>query len=408
MQAPEIILDFEALASNFEQLSIVGASTPRALFPVVKSNAYGLGADMVALELERRFDETRMPYVCVARWDEALRLRKAGLQREILVLSQYSLEDLLQNTDKKISLLVGSRGDFEILRQLNPEARGRIRSLHLDLDTGMNRLGLKLMKSGGDFANEDEVLRNLAALKIPVSGVSTHMARGEEDPGIFSDTQIESFSKTLNILKSKWSHYFDEKFPQWIHVSNSPASCRVKCDFETARRPGILLWGAYQDLRSRKEMESAYPELKIKPVLSMKACLRKTLWVEPGEGVSYGHRFVATRKTLIGVLSVGYADGVSRSLSRSAEQASSAPLKFWMDSFAVPIVGTVTMDMLMVDLTDHPRALEYVAKTQRGEAVWAWWICDQQPVEQHAEALGTISYEVLCGITSRVKRRSAK
>lgn len=408
MQAPEIILDFEALASNFEQLSIVGASTPRALFPVVKSNAYGLGADMVALELERRFDEKRMPYVCVARWDEALRLRKAGLQREILVLSQYSLEDLFQNTEEKISLLVASRGDFEILRQLTPAARERIQSLHLDLDTGMNRVGLKLMKSDGDFSDEDEVLKNLASLKIPVMGVSTHMARGEEEPVVFSDTQLERFSKTLKILKSKWSQYFKESFPPWIHVNNSPASCRVKCDFETARRPGILLWGAYQDAHSRRDMESAYPSLKIKPVLSMRACLRKTLWVEPGEGVSYGHRFVASRKTLIGVLSVGYADGVSRSLSRSAEQAASGPLKFWMDSFAVPIVGTVTMDMLMVDLTEHPRALEYATRAQRGEAVWAWWICDRQPVEQHAEALGTITYEVLCDITSRVKRHAAK
>lgn len=404
MQAPEIVLDFEALASNFEQLACAGTSKTLPLFPVVKANAYGLGATLVALELEKRFDSKRMPYVCVARWSEAEQLRQSGFKRNILVLSQYSLVELARSDLEGISLMVGTLGDLEILKKLDLQSRSRICSLHLDLDTGMNRIGFKIAPKGADFEKHSDVLKVLATLNHPIEGISTHLARAEDANEKFSNKQIVKFESHLKSFENSWKDFFpNQEFPQWIHVNNSAGSCRETCSKETARRPGILMWGAHQNSNTRREFENE-STIRIKPVLSMRACLRKTMWIEAGEGVSYGHRYVSSQKKLIGMLSVGYADGVSRQLSTDASQSEGSRLKFWIDSFAVPIVGTVTMDMVMVDLSDHPKAQEYAAQVKRGEDVWAYWICKDQPVEAHADALNTITYEVLCDLTARVKR----
>lgn len=406
MQGPEIQLDFDALASNFELLSQVPNSAQKmALFPVIKARAYGLGSLEIAKELERRFDDNRMPYLCVARWNEAQFLRENGINRPLLILSQFSLPEFFETPLENVSLMLGSLGDLENLKKLSPAHKSQIRSLHLELDTGMNRCGFKIGAPDVDFKSIESLLEKVASLNIPVDGIATHLAKGEEAPEIYSQKQNQLFETYLQQIKTFWNQYFKSSFPKWIHINNSSGASRNSNSMETARRPGILLWGAHQNSQTRLKFESEFPHLKFKEVLSLKTPLARTFEVDAGEGVGYGHRFVSPQKTRIGLLNIGYADGLSRSLSTDANNFRKSPLQFSIEGEFVPIVGTVSMDMVMIDLGSHSRLNQISKKVANGELCWATWIGSEQPVEKHADVLNTISYEILCALSSRIPRR---
>ena len=371
------------------------------LMPVVKADAYGHGACLIARALEESFSVERLPCFCVARWAEAVELREAGITRPVLVLSQYCAEEMRATPLSGVSLLVASPQDVKVLEDIGPRGREALRGVHLHFNTGMRRLGFS-----SDIAPKDafELFSKIAALGLKVEALSTHLARAEEDPSVFTQTQRQRFEGALRTCESVWESSWGP-FPRWIHAANSAGLLRDLGPRMTAARPGLFLWGVHQDLEARARLTREFPGLKLRPVLGLRCAVRDATWVEKGEGVSYGHRWVAPSRRLVGVLNFGYADGLSRSLSRS--EGDPVPLSFWIEGHPVPILGTVTMDMVMVDLTEHPRRDEIPLRIRAaGETVWAEWIGDLQPVEKHASALGTISYEVLCDLSRRVKREA--
>jgi alanine racemase len=401
VKAPEILLDLEALRANFDLLSKPRAASkpPLALMPVVKANAYGHGALAISTFLEKHYSDERLPYFCVARWTELEELRRGGLRRPLLVLSQYSAEEISQSSCENVSLMVSSPHDLSILSDLDPQKRGSLSGVHIHFNTGMNRLGWPHTISDESLKN---LFSRLLAMGLKVEGLSTHLARSEEDPQYFTNLQQNRFEALVERTRNMWQPEWGV-FPRWIHAANSAGIFRNLGASTNAARPGLFLWGVHQDLDTQRELEMRFSDLRLRPILSLRAPLRDVYWVQEAEGVSYGHRYVAPSRRRVGVVSMGYADGLLRSLSRRHDDPSL--LNFWIEGHAAPIIGTVTMDMTLVDLSEHP-GVEAIAERvlTAKEPVWASWIGPEQPIEKHAEALGTISYEVLCSVSHRVKR----
>jgi len=401
VKAPEIRLDLEALKANFEELSRPQQVSQKflPLMPVVKADAYGHGAVLISKALEEAFAEDRMPYLCVARWAEAIELRTAGVKRPVLILSQYTAAEIRQASVGNIALLVATEQDLKALESLQASERRMISAVHVHFNTGMNRLGFSPEMSKAEL---EKIFARLAVLGLKIEGLSTHLARAEEDPALLTDSQKKRFCAAVANAKSVWLETWGE-FPKWIHAANSAGILRNLGHEMTAGRPGIFLWGVHQDHDSGERLKKEFPSLKLRPVLSLRCAVREIFWLEKGDGVSYGHRYVAPSRRLVGILNFGYADGLSRSLSRREGEASL--LRFWIEGFAAPILGTVTMDMVMIDLTDHPAAAVLQDKLRTGEeTIWAEWIGREQPTERHASVLGTITYEILCDLSRRVKR----
>jgi alanine racemase len=398
VESPQALIDLAALKHNFDSLAYWQRSDALPLMPVVKANAYGHGAVPIALYLEKEFSDERMPYLCVARWSEAIELRRAGLKRSLLVLSQFSKKDLDSEIPENIFLLVASEQDISLLESLDPDQRNLLAGLHLDFDTGMNRLGFKLKDSLGIAA----LIDRLSRMGLAVNGLSSHLARAEEDPLLYSEAQIKKFDDLLKDLKKIWKKSWGV-FPRWIHMANSAGQLFFSSShFLNAARTGLMLWGVYTDLESEKFAQTAFGGLKLKPLMRLRAAIKDIFDVESGEGLSYGHRFIAPQKMTIGVIHLGYADGLSRLLSRSHREL--AKLFFEIEGHSCPIVGTVTMDMTLVDLSDHPQLKSLRERLGRVETLWADWISEKQSATQIAHVLKTISYEILCDVGHRVQR----
>jgi len=400
MQGPVIELDLGAYAANLRLLSTLGGAIP--LMPVIKANAYGHGAVILAKFLESEFTLADMPKICVARWSEAEKLRLAGVKWPILVLSQFSKEEILASSAKEIFCYLSSEQDFRMLLSVGAAKSKNVAGVYWHINSGMNRLGLN---SGAVSERPDSLrswIQELGQIGIKTFGFSSHLARGEEEQEIFSSEQSRRFQLALHALRSVWEG--EDPFPQELHFSNSAGVVWKLLEGETAFRPGILSYGTFQDLDSKKYLLSKFPTLSgLKPVMQVRAPIRSIHLVKKGEGVSYGHRFVADKDRHVACISIGYADGIRRSLSRKIDEASK--LKFYVDGVGVDIIGTVTMDMVLVDIQSHPKLAELQKKVAEGQTVWANWLCKEQPAEVHATELGTISYEILCDFTERLTRR---
>ena len=397
MSSPEVVVDQRHLVHNVEQLRKLSGQA--AVFPVIKANAYGHGLVPVAKILESSFAENIVPLLCVARLSEAKRLRDSGVRRRLLILSQYEFEDLDQSILSDVDFVVSSSADFDVFEKLSDAKLKQIGGIHLNFNTGMNRLGFRVKESELFSESEDLsgiVLRcgRLRQRGLSVSGLMTHLACSEETPEKLSRSQITAFGKIVAALKTQWAGVF----PEWIHVANSGGVVHQVSDskFVNAIRPGLHLYGVYHALAEKRAFDA---KLGLKPVMQLRAPLRQVFWIKQGEGVGYGHFFRCRRDTLVGTVTLGYADGVSRHLSRA--DLGRARCGFFIEGHFAPIIGRVSMDMTMVDLTDHPLATTGQI-VPRG--LWAFFIDAQQGSELIADELGTIPYEVLCSIGERIPR----
>jgi alanine racemase len=371
-----------------------------ALFPVLKADAYGHGAVLSALIFEQGFRRFEVPYFCVARMREAHELRAAGIRRPLLVLSQFAAEDFETGLPLETDVVVHSWEDLALLESVSPERLQHLRSIHINLNTGMNRLGFRLHQT----KDIERLLAELATLTgrgIRVSGLMTHLARAEENPEFLSNDQVRRFEECVSEIRRLWNDEMHGQFPQWIHVSNSAGIVRNlgSLGIINAARPGLHAWGAFQ---TRKE-QAAEKDLGLEAVLRVRAPIRQIFRASQGEGVGYGHRFICPRSTLVGTVSLGYADGIDRRLGRAA--GGKWKTGFVVEGVRVPIIGTVSMDMTMVDLSEHPKCREWEARAP--ENLYAWWIGEGQTVEELAEDLDTITYEIFCSLGHRLPRRES-
>lgn len=339
-------VDLGALRRNARAIA---AAAGAPLLPMIKADGYGLGAVPVARALE-----SLDPWgYGVATWDEAVELRQAGISRPVLVFTP------LLPADAGAARIAGVRpciGDTDALECWLTEGSG---PFHLEIDTGLRRAGIPF--------DDSLALARAARLLVRASdweGVFTHFHSADIDPA----------SARLQWSRLEAAIVELGRRPRWVHAANSAGSFGGPPGAGFAR-PGIFLYGG--------KAGTATPE----PVARFQAVVVAVRQVRPGDSVSYGATWTATRATTIATVAAGYADGIPRSLSG----------KGWIELHGVahPMVGRVTMDMTLCDVGETAVRPGDVATIFGGVV----------SLDRQAEAAGTISYELLTALGPRVTRR---
>jgi len=340
----------------------------RALWPVIKGNAYGHGAQIVARHLVRLGYDT----FGVADVHEAIELNEAGIDATFVTLSATLPEHSEALVACGCEPVVCTLEMVEALARAALKAGRRV-SVHLKVDTGMGRVGIRPNEVPAFL----ERCRALPALRV--RGLMSHFPSADEADKTFSKQQIEQFRRVIEATKG----YGIEV----CHMANSAAVFDLPDSDFDAVRPGIALYGL------RPSSEIANPRVQeLKPVLEWKTRITFLKEVPAGVGLSYGHVFHTQRPSLIATVPVGYADGLNRSLSNQ--------LDLLVRGVRCPQVGRITMDMSLIDVTALRGQAELgdeavIIGRQRNEEVTA---------DDLAESLGTINYEVVTAITHRVPR----
>jgi alanine racemase len=366
----EISLD--ALRSNIEQFQKVLPEGMKQM-AVVKADAYGHGA----VEVSKEVLAAGVDYLGVAFFDEALELRNAGITAPILVLGYTPPEGIDRARELDVTIAVYSRDVLEELcmQGLKQEnASQKKLKIHIKLDTGMGRLGLRTEADAIPFIEEALKLTN-----VEVEGLFTHYANADETDKSYTFEQYARFERIVS--------YFTDKgvtFP-YIHAGNSAAAIDLPGLTYSMVRLGISMYGLYPS----EEVDQS--KIELKPVLSLKTGIVHLKTLPAGSGVSYGTIYHTKGDEQIGTLPIGYADGYSRMLSEKAEVL--------VRGKRVPIVGRICMDQCMINVSDVPdvQSLDEVVLIgeQGGERI---------SVEDVARLLGTIPYEIICMISHRVAR----
>lgn len=359
-------IDLSALGRNYRRLATRVA--PAKILAVVKADAYGHGAGAVARALEAEGGE-RLAGFAVATAEEAIELRNAGVRAQILVLSPLPPEAAPVLHRYRLTPVISSLESLQALRAFS-KGCGWVAPLHLKFDTGMTRLGIDDREAGPLF----ELLR--ASPELRLEGVMSHLAEAESPDSESNRLQQERFARVLSLLSP------GERQAMTVHLANSAGALHLPSARFDWVRLGIALYGYDSAGRLSAELE---------PVLSVEAEIVQVKSVAPGTRVGYGGRFTAERPSRIGIVPVGYADGYSWRLGNRAEVL--------VAGRRVPVVGSVSMDLLALDLTGVDAAVGTRATLlgrQGAETVSA--------VELAAE-VGTIPYQLLCLFGLRLPRR---
>jgi len=354
-------IDLTAIRDN---LRAIRAFTPlkTQVVGIVKADAYGHGAVRVASVLEQ--EQVRL--LAVATPDEAVELREGGIAAEILVFG-YSPADFvpyavrnnvaLTTVNQATTMMYGTAAGSHTVR------------LHYRVDTGMGWIGVL-----ADNATE-EILRSATVPSVNIVGVYSHFACAESDPA-FTALQTTRFAEVVREVRAGGLQ------PAMVHLANSAGMLTSPGVMLDGVRPGILLYGC---------PPVPAPTCPVRPVLALRTELEIVKELPAGHGIGYGRTFITERPTRMALIPIGYADGYPRGLSNKAHA-------IVRGRFA-PVVGRVSMDICALDVTDIPAAMPGDPVTLIGEqdglAVTA---------QELAELMGTISYEVLTGISKRVPR----
>lgn len=341
-----------------------------AIMPAIKANGYGHGAVECAQALEFAGAE----WFGVAMPEEGVKLRANGVTRPILCLGGFweGQEEALLNA--RLTPVIFR---VDLLERLDRAARaaGVIADYHLKVDTGMNRLGVPY----SDLPAFLEAASQLENTRL--DGVMTHLAAADEKEKIeFTRRQTLLFSEALTAIRARGFK------PTWIHQANSAGACFPEYIPGGIVRIGALIYGYWRDI-----VMPDTPPLDLRPVMSLRTRIAFLKTVPAGAALGYGCTYVTERESRIATLPIGYADGLSRSLSNTG--------RVLVCACYAPIVGRISMDLTLIDVTDIKAAGtgdEVVLIGRQGD--------NEITVEEIARTSGTISYEVTCGLSERVPR----
>ena len=360
-------ISMAALSHNYHAIRSALPDDCRFL-GVVKADAYGHGALPVAELLQKEGAD----YLAVSCLDEALELRRGGIRMPILILGHTPVEYTAVLLDNGLTQTATCLAKAEEYSQ-EAGRLGRTLKLHIKLDTGMSRLGYLC---AGDYFEEGvrNIVRSCRLPNLEYEGIYTHFAVSDEDDPesrAYTEAQFGLFTRMIRTLEEKEGI----RFPI-CHCANSGAVVRYPETRMDMVRPGLLLYG-YGD----------EGKLGLKPAMRLVTTVSTIKFYEPGTFVSYGRRFETKRKTRMGVIAAGYADGLPR--------LSSGKCSYRIGEKSVPQCGTICMDMCMVDLTDHKKA-------EVGSRVELFG--PENDIHILSDAAQTIPYELLCSVTKRVPR----
>ncbi len=362
-------------ASLRHNFSAVKSIVPKDahIMAVVKANAYGAGA----IKASEIFLQEGANYLGVATLDEALELRSHFSKTPILILGYSPNANASMLIDNDLSAMIFSLEQAEVFSQMALRSQKRLK-IHLKIDTGMHRLGLE-----PNFKSI-EIIKKIRALKgLEVEGIFTHLSNADAKIKTHAKNQMKAFNAFLEQL-------LDQKIEfQYRHAYNS-AGILSLCNgnenrFLNLYRPGIMLYGFYPS----NEMKKSCPTI-LKNVISLKAQIVQIRSVKKGEFIGYGEHFYTNEETLVGVLALGYADGLMRALGNRIQVA--------INNQLAPLIGKVCMDQCFVKLNN--------IEAKEGDEVILFGdkSAKANDASEIAMLLNTIPYETISTLSKRLER----
>ena len=365
-RATWVEIDRDAIRHNVRVLCDLVA--PAAVMAVVKADGYGHGAVSVA----HAALEAGAQALGVALVEEGVALRDAGIDAPVLVLSEPTPDAASEVVARRLTPVVYTKSGIDALAKAVADHGGEPLGVHLKIDTGMHRVGappddaVALARRVGDHR------------ELILEGICTHLAVADEPARGETQQQLDRFASTRAAVGAIGV------VPAVVHAANSAAAI----GFPGARfhmvRVGIALYGV-------TPAPGIGDELGLKPVLSLRSCVSHVKRLRAGDRVSYGLRYELARDATIVTVPIGYADGVPRNLGATAARA-------LVRGTRVPLAGTVTMDQLMLDVGE--------LSVEVGDVVTLIGVDGKEQItaEDWAGWMGTIGYEIVCGIGPRVPR----
>lgn len=367
-------INLDSLNKNFA--AIRGATNPCAkIMSVIKADAYGHGALQIANELVSAGTD----WFAVSNLDEALQLRRGGIELPILILGYTPFEHAKTLALNNISQAVFNLDYGMQLARCADEAGVEV-CVHIKIDTGMSRIGFSYHDNTIDSLSIDEIEKLHCLSGLYFEGIFTHFAKADEpqDGEIFTRLQFDLFLDAVTTL-SKRGINFDIR-----HCCNSAGIELFPEMHLDMVRPGIILYGLSPSLYAKKS-------LALEPVMELKAVISMIKNISQGTPVSYGGTFVAGSDMKVATVPLGYADGYSRQLSNNGFML--------VNGRRAPIVGRVCMDQTVLDVTDIPDVECGMTVTVFGSEK-----SSVLTVDELASMISTINYEIVCAIGRRVPR----
>jgi len=364
-------IDLRALQSNYrrlvEHVTVEARERTPGVIAVVKANAYGHGAAQVAHALE----DAGADLLACADIEEGAALRNAGVRAPVLVFGALSVSQLDGLFDCRLIPTISTPGAARAVQAAAARYRQQLR-YHLKIDTGMNRLGFR----------HDNLTRTLPELlaspNLELDAIYTHFATADDPESTLFVEQRARFERALAAIDALMPRHRQ----RFVHAANSAALLRDARVWYDRVRPGLLLYGLVPPPLGST--------IDLTPIMTLTSRVVAVKGVRPGEGVGYGMRFRPERPARIAIVPAGYADGLDLRLGGRGAVL--------IRGRRVPIVGAVSMDMLAADVTglDVETGDEVVIIGSQG--------ADRIDVREMAAQIGTIPYEILCRIGSRIER----
>ena len=360
------------LAAIAENLKLIKSKTSAQVLAVVKADAYGHGLINVAKAAEKAGAD----WFGTALLEEGIALRNNGITKPIISWLTPIGEDFKTAINLDIDLSLSS---IELLNEiiLVGKSINKVPRVHIEIDTGMNRGGF-----GDDWGLLlPEIVKAVKANEIKAIGIWSHFARADEPNEVMNKTQLDVFTQKVKQLNDAGVS------PEFIHIANSAASLSNEAAHKNIIRWGIGLYGLSPDVINMGDSKS----LGLKPAMKLFAKLQLVKAVKAGQSVGYGGTAITKSDTKLGVVTLGYADGVPRNANNSAG--------IFVAGKRAPIIGRVSMDQFVVDLgTDSS------AKTGDEVIVFGDGSQGEYTIDEWAKACGTINYEIVTRIGVRVPR----
>jgi len=362
-------INLSAITQNFKSIK---SRTTADVLAVVKADAYGHGLIPVSKALE----DAGVDWFGTALLEEAINLRKAGILKPIISWLTPLGEDFKSAIELDIDLGIPS---IDLLNEVIKAASltGNAARIHLEIDTGMSR--------GGVLSEWDQLIKSVLAgvnlKQLKVIGIWSHFARADEPDELMNQEQLSLFEEKVNQAKAAGID------AQFIHIANSAALFTNKSSHKNIIRSGIALFGLSPDVKTIGDSSS----LGLKPAMKLKAKLNLVKDVKAGASVGYGGTAVIKSDTKLGVVALGYADGIPRNTNNLAG--------VFVDKKRAPIIGRVSMDQFVVDL-----GITSTAKTGDEVIVFGDGSSGEYTVDEWAKAANTINYEIITRIGPRVPR----
>jgi alanine racemase len=337
---------------------------PARLIPVVKADAYGHGV----VPVSRCLVEEGADLLAVARYGEAMELRDSGIHVPILIFGRLFPDELPDAIQAGFRISLFCTDD---IRWIERTAGSLAAQVHVNVETGMGRVGVQPEREP-DFFDTLSLSR-----RCVWEGLYSHFATSDETDKGYAREQLTRFTVLLNRLQSHGT------LPPIVHMANSGAILDIPESHFDACRSGIMLYGHYPSTETSRS-------IPLKQVMTLVTGVAHVRRLPGGHNVSYGRRWKTGQETTIAVLPIGYADGIRRHLT--------GRIQVMIRGRTYPVVGTITMDQIMVNVGDDPVAV--------GDEVLIWGDAENGSIQvlDVAEAMGSIPYELTCGVSRRIRR----